>query len=244
MNITVFTIFPEIINDFCSKSLLGKALEKKLWNLKTVNIRDYSQNKHKKVDDTPYGGEQGLIMRPDVLGNAIDANCDKKTKIIYLSPRGKVFNQEKIKELVKYNNLAFICGRYEGIDERVIEEYDIEEISIGDFVLMGGELPALVVIEGVIRCIDGVVGDKDSLKFESFGGLENNWMFNNLLEYPLYTKPQVWKNREVPEVLISGNHEKIKEWKIKKAEEITKNRRSDLWQKYINNKESKNEREN
>ena len=244
MNITVFTIFPEIINDFCSKSLLGKALEKKLWNLKTVNIRDYSQDKHKKVDDTPYGGEQGLIMRPDVLGNAIDANCDKKTKIIYLSPRGKIFNQEKIKELVKYNNLAFICGRYEGIDERVIEKYDIEEISIGDFVLMGGELPALIVIEGVIRCIDGVVGDKDSLKFDSFGGLENNWMFNNLLEYPLYTKPQVWKNREVPEVLISGNHEKIKEWKIKKAEEITKNRRSDLWQKYINNKESKNEREN
>lgn len=244
MNITVFTIFPEIINDFCSKSLLGKALEKKLWNLKTVNIRDYSQDKHKKVDDTPYGGEQGLIMRPDVLGNAIDANCDKKTKIIYLSPRGKVFNQEKIKELVKYDNLAFVCGRYEGIDERVIEEYDIEEISIGDFVLMGGELPTLVVIEGVVRCIDGVVGDRDSLKFDSFGGLENNWMFNNLLEYPLYTKPQVWKNKEVPEVLVSGNHEKIKEWKIKKAEEITKNRRSDLWQKYINNKELKNERKN
>jgi tRNA (guanine37-N1)-methyltransferase len=233
MNIKVFTIFPEMIGDFCDKSLLGKALKKNLWNLNIVDIRDYSTDKHKKVDDTQYGGEQGLIMRPDVLGNALDKNCKKDTKIIYQTPRGKLINQEIIRELYKYrNDLAIICGRYEGIDERVIEEYSIEELSIGDFVIMGGELPTLMLIEALVRCVDNVVGDPKSVDEDSFGGNSEN-KFNNLLEFPLYTKPQSWKGREVPKVLTSGDHKKIEEWKLKNAEEITKTRRKDLWNKYI-----------
>ena len=233
MNIKVFSIFPEIIEDYCCKSLLGKALGSGKWSLKTIDIRDYSKDKHKKVDDTPFGGEQGLILRADVLGEAIDNNCGENTKIIYFSPRGKMLTQQTIREIINHSDIALICGRYEGIDERVIEEYSIEEISVGDFVLMGGELPALIFIETLIRCVDGVVHDKNSLKYDSFGGVEEN-IYNNLLEYPLYTKPQLWKNRKVPDVLLSGNHEKIKEWKIKMAEDITKSRRKDLWEKYIN----------
>jgi tRNA (guanine37-N1)-methyltransferase len=237
MNITVLTIFPKIITDFCQHSLLGKALENGLWRLKTVDIRDYSKDKHKKVDDTPYGGEQGLIMCPDVLGDAIEKNCVENTKMIYLTPRGKKIDQKVIRRLYKYrDDLMLICGRYEGIDERVLEEYPIEELSIGDFVVMGGELPALLLIEGLARCVDGVIGDNKSLEEDSFGGNSKN-NFNYLLEYPLYTKPAVWKEREVPPVLMSGNHEKIREWKLTQAEEVTKNRRKDLWRKY--NKDEK-----
>jgi tRNA (guanine37-N1)-methyltransferase len=232
MNITVFTIFPEIISDFCSKSLLGKSLSKGLWDLKIINPRDYSLDKHKKVDDTPFGGTCGLIMRPDVLGRAIEDNCNAKTKIIYLTPRGKKLNQRTIRRLHNFaNDLAIICGRYEGIDERIIEEYNIEELSIGDFVVMGGELPALLLVEGLARCVDGIVGDGNSVLEDSFGGNKKN-IFNNLLEYPLYTKPRIWKGREVPDVLISGNHQEIEKWKIMMAENVTKNRRKDLWRKY------------
>ena len=149
-----------------------------------------------------------------------------------MSPKGSLLNQEKIRELLNYNDLSIICGRYEGIDERVIEEYNIEEISIGDFVIMGGELPALILIEGLVRCIDNVIGDKRSQEEDSFGGATTN-KYNYLLEYPLYTRPEVWKNRKVPDVLLSGNHKKIEEWKLKKSIEITKNRRKDLYKKFL-----------
>ena len=226
MKVTVFTIFPQIIENFCNESLLGKALKNNLWKLKIINFREYSKDKHKKVDDTPYGSEHGMVIKPNVLGDSIEANCDpKNTKLYYMSPRGEKLNQKKIKEInniSKNFNIGIICGRYEGIDE-----YNIEEISVGDFVIMGGELPALILIEGLIRCIDGVVGDKNSIAEDSFGGITDN-IFNNLLEYPLYTKPRIWKNRKVPEVLLSGNHYEINKWKIEKAKEITLNRRKDL----------------
>ncbi len=235
MKIIIFTIFPKIIENFCNESLLGKSLKNSLWELKIVNFRDYSKDRHKKVDDTPYGGNHGMVIKPDVLGDSIEANCDlKNTKLYYMSPRGEKLNQKKIKEINNISqdfDIGIICGRYEGIDERVIEEYNIEEISIGDFVIMGGELPALMLIEGLIRCIDGVIGDKNSIIEDSFGGITDN-IFNNLLEYPLYTKPRIWKNRKVPEVLLSGNHSEINKWKIEKAKEITLIRRKDL----LNNK--------
>lgn len=233
MKIIVFTIFPEIIKDFCSQSLLGKALQSSLWDLKVVNFRDYSKDKHKKVDDTPYGGKHGMVIRADVLGDSIEANCDlKKTKIYYMSPRGKKLEQKVIRNIIETQNdfdIAIICGRYEGIDERIIKKYDVEELSIGDFVIMGGELPALIFIEGLIRCIDGVVGDRNSIAEDSFGGITEN-VFNNLLEYPLYTKPRIWKGMEVPEVLLSGNHKRIEEWKLEEAKKITEKRRKDLLQ--------------
>lgn len=236
MQINVFTIFPDIINDFCSKSLLGKALISNKWKLNAINIRDYSTDKHGKVDDIPYGGGQGMIMRADVLGNCIDKNCDKNTKILYMSPRGKILNQQKIKDLIQHNNISIICGRYEGIDERVIQKYNIEEISIGDFVLMGGELASLVLIESLVRCIDGVIGNENSYKEDSFGGTTNN-IFNNLLEYPLYTRPEIWNDMKVPDVLLSGHHKNIEKWKIEQSIKITKERRPDLYEKYLENKD-------
>lgn len=238
MKISIFTIFPDIINDFCNKSLLGKALEKKLWELNIINIRDYSNNKHKKVDDKPFGGNEGLVIRSDILGNAIEQNSNNNTKLIYLTPRGKTLDQNDIKNFLNYKDLGIICGRYEGIDQRVIEEYNIEEYSIGDFIIMGGELPALMLIEGIIRCCDEVVHNKNSINNDSFGGITAN-EFNYLLEYPLYTQPQIWKNRKIPEILVSGNHERIKQWKLEEAKNITKNRRPDLWNKYLENYEQK-----
>lgn len=235
MQINIFTIFPDIINDFCSKSLLGKALLGEKWKLNTINIRDYSTDKHGRVDDVPYGGGQGMIMKADVLGNCIDANCKENSKILYMSPRGKILNQAKIRELVKYDELSIICGRYEGIDQRVIDKYNIEEISVGDFVLMGGELPSLILIESLIRCVDGVIGNVQSQKEDSFGGTDDN-IFNNLLEYPLYTRPEVWNDMKVPDVLLSGHHKNIEQWKIEKSVEITRERRPDLYEMYLKNK--------
>lgn len=235
MQINIFTIFPDIINDFCSKSLLGKALINNKWKLNTINIRDYSTDKHGRVDDIPYGGGQGMVMKADVLGNCIDNNCKENSKILYMSPRGKILNQEKIRELVKHKEISIICGRYEGIDQRVIDKYNIEEISVGDFVLMGGELPSLILIESLIRCVDGVIGNIQSQKEDSFGGTDNN-IFNNLLEYPLYTRPEMWQNMTVPDVLLSGHHKNIERWKIEKSVEITRERRPDLYEEYLKNK--------
>lgn len=233
MKITIFTIFPNIINNFCSESLLGSTLKKNIWQLDVVNIRDYATDRHSRVDGTPCGGGQGMVMKPDVLGNAIENRTDKSTKIYYMSPRGKKLNQVKIAEILKNEKIGIICGRYEGIDERVIEEYDVEEISIGDFVIMGGELAALILVEGIVRCLDGVI-NKNSVLEDSFGGNENN-LYSNLLEYPLYTLPRIWKNRKVPEILFSGNHKKIKQWKLEKSIEITKTRRPDLYKKFLEN---------
>ena len=231
MKINILTIFPEIIKEYCSHSIIKKSLDNDFWSLNITNIRDYSKNRFKKVDDKPYGAEYGMLMRPDVFSNCIDARCNN-SKILYMSPKGKLLTQEKIRELLNYENLSIICGRYEGIDERVIEEYNIEEISIGDFVVMGGELPALLLLEGLIRCIDGVIGNSKSQQEDTFGGSEKN-IYNNLLEYPLYTKPALWRKRKVPDVLLSGNHKKIEQWKLEKSIEITKERRPDLYEKYL-----------
>ena len=207
MKINILTIFPEIIAEYCNHSIIKRSLNSNFWSLNITNIRDYSEDKFKKVDDKPYGLEYGMLMKADVLGNCIDATC-KGSKILYMSPKGKLLTQEKIRELLDFENISVICGRYEGIDERVIEEYDIEEISVGDFVVMGGELPALLLLEGLIRCIDGVIGNNKSQQEDTFGGSEKN-VYNNLLEYPLYTKPAIWRNRKVPDVLLSGNHGEI-----------------------------------
>lgn len=196
-----------------------------------MNIRDYATDRHSRVDDTPYGGGQGMVMKPDVLGNAIENRTDKNTKMYYMSPRGKKLNQAKIAEILKNEKIGIICGRYEGIDERVIEEYDVEEISIGDFVIMGGELAALILVEGIVRCLDGVI-NRNSVLEDSFGGNEND-LYSNLLEYPLYALPRIWKNRGVPEILFSGNHKKIKQWKLEKSVEITRTRRPDLYEKFL-----------
>ena len=232
INFKIFTLFPEMFDGYLKTSVLGRGFEKGLWNYKLINIRDYSKEKHKKVDDTPFGGGSGMVMNAEVIANAIDNNCISGTKFYYMSPRGKLFNQKKVREIVQLEDVAIICGHYEGVDQRVIEEYNIEEISLGDFVLTGGELPAMCIIDACVRCIDGVLGNNESIIDESFGGLGGT-CFDNLLEYPLYTKPQNWRNRTVPEVLISGNHKKIEEWRLKKAEEITKERRLDLWNEYI-----------
>lgn len=227
-NVKIFTLFPNFFPGPLGESIMGKALKNKIWTLEAINIRDYATDKHNTVDDTPYGGGHGMVMKPDIIANAIDKNCDpKKTKFYHVSPRGKVFNQSKVKEILSHENIAIICGRYEGVDQRVIEEYDMEEISIGDFVLTGGEIPAMVILDACVRCLPSVVGDKKSLSEDSFGGIEES-KYKNLLEYPLYTKPAEWRGKKVPEILLSGHHEKIEVWKLSQAQKITKERREDL----------------
>lgn len=220
----ILTIFPEIFPGFLGYSLTGRALKEGLWQLETVNIRDYAFDKHGSVDDTPCGGGAGMIMRPDVLGNAIDHNYEGG-KIIYMSPKGKPLTQAKVKELSTLENLTVICGRFEGIDERVIEEYGIEEISIGDYVLTGGEQAAMIMLDAVVRLLPGVLGNAASTENESFE--------DNLLEYPQYTRPVNWKGREVPEILMSGHHENIAKWQRQQALQITRERRPDLLEKML-----------
>lgn len=222
MNVKILTIFPEIFPGFLGMSLTGRALKEGIWNLDAVNIRDYAFDKHGSVDDTPCGGGAGMIMRPDVLGNAIDHNYNGG-KIIYMSPRGQALTQQKVRELSKEDNLTIICGRFEGIDERVLEEYNIEEISIGDYILTGGEQAAMIMLDAVVRLLPNVLGNAASTENESFE--------NGLLEYPQYTRPIEWKNRKVPEVLLSGHHENVAKWQKEKALQITKERRPDLLEK-------------
>jgi tRNA (guanine37-N1)-methyltransferase len=215
----ILTIFPEVFPGFLGYSLTGKALKDGLWTLEAVNIRDYAFDKHGSVDDTPCGGGAGMIMRPDVLGNAIEHNYDGG-KIIYMSPKGQPLTQQKVHELSKEECLTVICGRFEGIDERVLEEYNIEEISIGDYVLTGGEQAAMVMLDAVVRLLPGVLGNAASTENESFEA--------GLLEYPQYTRPIEWKGRKVPDILLSGHHEKIAKWQREQALQITKQRRPDL----------------
>lgn len=229
LNVKVLTIFPEIFPSFLGYSLTGKALEEGKCRIEAVNIRDYALDKHKSVDDTPCGGGAGMIMRPDVLGSAIDANYTKGP-IIYMSPRGKPLSQKKVHELSKEEELTIICGRFEGIDERVIEAYNIEEISIGDYILTGGEQAALIMLDAVIRLLPDVLGNAESLADESFE--------NYLLEYPQYTRPIEWQGRVVPEVLLSGHHQKIADWRKEKAEIATQAKRPDLFKIYLDSKNS------
>ena len=223
----IFTLYPEFFPGPLGKGLYGKALAEKIWKLETVNIRDYATDKHKTVDDTTYGGGSGMLIKPDVLANSLDKNLNSKEKIIYLSPKGKLLNQKLAKELSKEGTINLICGHFEGVDQRVIESRNIEEVSIGDFVLSGGESAAFVMLDAIIRLLPGVLGNETSVEEESFE--------NGLLEYPQYTKPQVWEEKTVPDVLLSGDHAKIKDWRLSQSEAITRDRRPDLWQKYKKN---------
>ena len=223
----IFTLYPEFFPGPLGKGLYGKALTENIWKLEVVNIRDYATDKHKTVDDTTYGGGSGMLIKPDVLANSLDRNLKSKEKIIYLSPKGKLFNQKFAKKLSKEKNINLICGHFEGVDQRVIESRNIEEVSIGDFVLSGGESAAFVMLDSIIRLLPGVLGNETSIEEESFE--------NGLLEYPQYTKPQIWEEKTVPEVLLSGDHAKIKDWRLSQSEAITRDRRPDLWQKYKKN---------
>ena len=223
----VFTLYPEVFPGPLSKGLYGKALSKKLWNLNIVNIRDAAEDKHKTVDDTPYGGGSGMLLKADVLAKSLDQNKIEGEKVIYLSPKGKKFDQNYAQELSNEKSVSFICGHFEGVDERVLSTRNIEEISIGDYILSGGETAAFVMIDSILRLLPGVLCNENSRIDESFE--------NGLLEYPQYTKPQIWEEKAVPEVLLSGDHSKIKDWRLSQSEAITRVRRPDLWQKYKKN---------
>ena len=223
----VFTLYPEIFPGPLNKGLYGKALSKKIWNLKVVNIRDSAEDKHKTVDDTPFGGGSGMLLKSDILAKSIDQNINIGERVFYLSPKGKKFDQKIAKDLAKEKYINLICGHFEGIDERILSTRNIEEISIGDFILSGGETAAFVIIDSILRLLPGVIGNEMSKKDESFE--------NGLLEYPQYTKPLIWEKKSVPEVLLSGDHAKIKDWRLSQSEAITRDRRPDLWQKYKKN---------
>ena len=223
----IFTLYPDLYPGPLGEGLYGKALNEKKWNLEIINIRESAKDKHKTVDDAPYGGGSGMLIRPDVIANSLDQKIKPDEKVIYLSPKGKLFNQDVAKELSKKKKLNLICGHFEGIDQRVIDTRNIEELSIGDFILSGGETAAFVVLDVILRLLPGVIGNKNSVVEETFE--------NGLLEYPQYTKPQVWEEKTVPEVLLSGDHSKIKDWRLSKSEAITRDRRPDLWQKYKKN---------
>ena len=224
----VFTLYPELFPGPLGSGLYKKALDKKLWSLEVVNIRDYATDKHKTVDDTPFGGGSSMLMRADVIANSLDKNISNKNEpIIYLSPKGKKFDHIYAKKILN-KNINIICGHFEGVDQRLLETRNIEEVSIGDFILSGGEIGAFVLIDTIVRLIPGVIGNFESLTDETFE--------RNLLEYPQYTKPQKWEKKEVPNVLLTGDHAKIKGWRLEQSESITRRRRPDLWEKYKKNK--------
>ena len=223
-NSRIFTLYPDYFPGYLDKGLFGKAMRENIWKLETVNIRDYSEDKHKTVDDTPYGGGDGMIIKADVLARSLDQNVNPDEKIIYLSPKGRLFDHNYAKKLSKEKSVNLICGHFEGIDQRIIDTRNIEEVSIGDFILSGGEVAAFVLIDAILRYIPGVLGNENSSKDESFE--------NGLLEYPQYTKPQIFEQKGVPDVLLSGDHAKIKDWRLSQSEAITRDRRPDLWQKY------------
>jgi tRNA (guanine37-N1)-methyltransferase len=228
--VTILTLFPEQFPGILGASLPGKALKDGLWSLETLDIRSFARDKHASVDDTPYGGGAGMVMRPDVLDDAIvgaEAKFGAASRKIYLSPRGRVLDQKLVSELAAEKSLLLVCGRYEGIDQRVIDAQGLEEVSLGDFVLAGGEIAAMALIEACVRLLPGVLGNTATIEEESF--------VEGLLEYPHYTKPSVWKGAAVPEVLISGHHEKVRVWRQEQAEKITQIRRPDLYERYVLN---------
>lgn len=229
----VLTLFPEMFPGSLGHSLAGKALKNDIWALETVDIREFARDKHRSVDDAPFGGGAGLVMRPDVLTEAVeqtiarplpDGTDTQDEPRIYLSPRGRLLTQARVRELAQAKCVTLVCGRYEGVDERALDAAGVEEVSVGDYVLSGGEPAAVILIDAVVRLLPGVVGEPATFDEESFEG--------GLLEYPQYTRPREWRGREVPEVLLSGHHDRIKVWRRAESEKITKERRPDLWSQY------------
>ena len=222
--VKVFTLYPDLYPGPLDTGIYKKAKDNKIWNLRTINIRNFATDKHSSVDDTPFGGGSGMLLRPDVVASALDSNLLDNETIIYLSPRGKKFDQKVAKQLSKQKKLNLLCGHFEGIDQRLLESRNIQEYSIGDFILSGGETASFVVIDSILRLLPGVLGNNNSAKDETFE--------NDLLEYPQFTKPKNWEGKSPPEVLLSGDHAKIKGWRLSQSEAITRDRRPDLWQKY------------
>ena len=225
----VLTLFPEMIMDGLNTSILGRAMEKGCIRAEAVNIRDYTLDKHQKVDDYTYGGGAGMLMQAQPVYDCVRTVMDgieagKKSRVIYVTPQGRVFNQQMAKEFAGEDELIFLCGHYEGIDERVLEEVVTDYVSIGDYVLTGGEPPAMVMIDAIARLVPGVLNNDESAMTDSFG--------NGLLEYPQYSRPRVWRDKEVPPVLLSGNHKLIEQWRLEKSLERTKERRPDLYEKW------------
>lgn len=234
MKFNILTLFPDMFPGALAEGVTGKALEKGLWDIQSIQIRDFATDNHKTVDDTPYGGGAGMVLKADVVGRAHES-IQNPGKKIYLSPRGRPLTQEVVKELAQAESLTLLCGRYEGVDQRFLDAYDYEEISIGDYILSGGEIAAYVLIDAILRLIPNVLGNHETTDEESFE--------NGLLEYPHYTRPAIWVDnqgvsREIPEVLASGHHEKITRWRLEKALEITKNNRPDLYNLYTGKKTS------
>lgn len=227
----IFTLYPDVFPGVLGHGLYERASKNNIWKLNVKNIRDYASDKHLTVDDKPFGGGSGMVLKADVIDKCLDKNSNDY-KTYYLSPRGKVFNQNLANQISNTKGINLLCGHFEGIDQRVLDYRKIEEISVGDFVLSGGESAAVIILDAVLRLIPGVLGNKNSVKDESF--------IEDLLEYPQYTQPRVWKNLEVPSVLLSGNHAQIKDWRLNQSQSITRILRPDLWSRYINNKDKKN----
>lgn len=230
----VLTLFPEMFPGVLGASLAGKALADGRWALETVDIRDFARDKHRSVDDTPFGGGAGMVMRPDVIDAALRSvrpdgpGQPGAGPLVYLSPRGRVLDQGMVKRFAAEPGLTLLCGRYEGVDQRVLDAWDVEEVSLGDFILSGGEAAAMTLLDAVVRLLPGVVGKTESLEEESFE--------RGLLEYPLYTRPAEWQGRSVPDVLMSGHHQRVAEWRLAQSEDITRLRRPDLWSGYAESK--------
>ena len=229
--VKIFTLYPDMYPGALDKRVYNQAREKKIWDLKVINIRDYATDKHNSVDDTPFGGGNGMLLRPDVVASALDANLENNEITVYLSPKGKKFDQDAAKKFSKQKKLNLLCGHFEGIDQRLLESRNIEEYSIGDFILSGGETASFAVVDSVVRLLPGVLGNDKSSKEETFE--------NNLLEYPQFTKPKNWEGKSPPEVLLSGDHAKIKGWRLSQSEDITRRQRPDLWKKYLDKKNEK-----